>query len=88
MVLTPLLDHYALESLRPDLILLDLVMPGQSGNELLPKLLDLKLSPTPVIFIMSMRSHVERVKNSIGLGADGYLVKPIPATVVKHLWYV
>jgi len=60
---------------KPDLILLDIILPEKPGFEILE---ELKKSPDtkdiPVI-IMSMLSNVEDIKKGLRLGADDYFVK-------------
>ncbi|MCY3814632.1 MAG: response regulator [Gammaproteobacteria bacterium] len=62
---------------RPQLVLLDLLLPGRDGLELLqevPELADL-----PVIFI-SGYGRDETVARAFELGADDYIVKPFSPT--------
>lgn len=65
-----------LEKESPDLILLDLVMPKISGDELL-KLIrkNLKTMDTPVI-ISTVRRETSSLVNLLNLGATDYLMKP------------
>ena len=60
------------ESLDPDLILLDLNMPGMNGLETLDKLREKSLSGRIVVF--SVSNHEEDVVTALKRGADGYLV--------------
>ena len=55
---------------RPDLILLDLMLPGLSGEELLPK-----LKGIPVI-VLSAKADVGGKVNLLRSGADDYVTKP------------
>jgi len=55
-----------------DLILLDIMLPGVSGFELMDYIRPTK---TPVIFITAKHEVSDRVKG-LRLGADDYLVKP------------
>ncbi|HBI8157594.1 TPA: two-component system response regulator NarL [Escherichia coli] len=61
------------ESLDPDLILLDLNMPGMNGLETLDKLREKSLSGRIVVF--SVSNHEEDVVTALKRGADGYLLK-------------
>ena len=62
--------------LRPDLVVLDLVMPGRSGHEVLFELRrDPLLSETPVIVCTATRKTMND-RLAIELGADRYLEKP------------
>ncbi len=55
-----------------DLILLDIMLPGANGYELLEQI---RPTGTPVIFITAKGSIAERVQG-LKAGADDYLVKP------------
>ncbi len=59
-----------LERQRPDLILLDLMMPGLSGEEVLPH-----VSGVPVI-VLSAKAGVEDKVNLLLSGAADYMTKP------------
>ncbi len=64
-------------SFRPDLILLDIVMPGMSGFEVCRRI---KATPetrlTPVVLITGLSETEDRIKG-INAGADDFLSKPI-----------
>lgn len=61
-----------LENDRFDLILLDIMLPGANGYELMEYIRPLE---TPVIFITAKGSLEDRVKG-LHMGADDYIVKP------------
>ena len=61
-----------LENERFDLILLDIMLPGADGFELMEYIRPLEI---PVIFITAKKSVEDRVKG-LKMGADDYLVKP------------
>lgn len=61
------------EQLDPDLILLDLNMPGMNGLETLDRLREKDLSGRIVVFTVS--NHEEDVVSALKRGADGYLLK-------------
>ena len=60
----------------PDLLLLDLMMPGVDGFEVLKLLRQDFLSPRLPILILSARTGTEDKIQSLQLGADGYICKP------------
>lgn len=57
-----------------DVIILDLIMPGGSGEEILTNM-RLKKNQTPVIVLTAIDDVVTKAK-LLNLGADDYLVKP------------
>ena len=59
-----------LSSRRPDLILLDLMLPGLSGEELLPLIKDI-----PVIVVSAKAEVSDKVDLLLG-GAADYITKP------------
>ena len=60
-------------ALKPDVILLDMVMPGESGIEVLPKLL--KESPESKVLVLSMQDDPSYVREAFAAGATGYVLK-------------
>lgn len=59
---------------RPDLVLLDMSMPGRDGLELTPKLTEMNSIP---FISLTAYSEKEMVENAKQAGAIGYLVKPV-----------
>jgi two-component system response regulator NreC len=60
-------------ALKPDVMLLDVVMPGESGIEVLPKLL--KESPETKVLVLSMQDDPNYVREAFAAGAAGYVLK-------------
>jgi two-component system response regulator NreC len=58
---------------KPDVILLDVVMPGRSGIEVIPDLL--KESPETKILVLSMQDDAAYVREAFAAGASGYVLK-------------
>lgn len=66
----------------PDLILLDVMMPGMSGHDVIRELKhDAETRDIPVIFLTAM-SSVEDEKIGLDLGAVDYIIKPISPPIV------
>jgi two-component system phosphate regulon response regulator PhoB len=66
----------AAASERPDLLILDLMLPGLSGYEVLGELRRRpELTEVPVIVLTARRDEADRVKG-LELGADDYVTKP------------
>jgi two-component system, NarL family, response regulator NreC len=60
-------------ALVPDVILLDVVMPGESGIEALPKLK--AEAPQAKVLVLSMQDDPRYVREAFAQGADGYVLK-------------
>jgi two-component system response regulator NreC len=58
---------------NPDVILLDVVMPDQSGLEAIPTLLH--EHPDTKILVLSMQDDPRYVREAFGAGASGYVLK-------------
>jgi two-component system phosphate regulon response regulator PhoB len=65
-----------LETLQPDLIVLDVMLPGQDGFDLCRQIRQTgKLARTPVIFLTARSDEVDRVLG-LEIGGDDYMTKP------------
>jgi CheY-like chemotaxis protein len=64
---------------RPDLILLDILLPGMDGFEVCRRL---KGSPEtkgiPIVFLTALGEEKD-VQQGLALGGDGYIIKPFNA---------
>ncbi|MCI8514557.1 MAG: response regulator transcription factor [Lachnospiraceae bacterium] len=66
----------ALEGERPELVLLDIMLPGTDGVELLRRMkATVHLMDIPVIMATAKGAEYDKIQ-SLDLGADDYLVKP------------
>jgi len=69
---------------KPDLIVLDIYMPGRNGWSLLSQLrAEDKIANTPVIMLTS-EDHAKSVELAYELGATSYLTKPIQPDRLKR----
>ncbi len=66
------------------LILSDINMPGMSGLELLDKIKKTYEKPPPVVMMITAYGDEENKNTAFGLGADGFLTKPIDFTILKE----
>ncbi len=68
-----------------DVILLDIIMPGMDGIELLTKIREEELSPKSVIIMLT--NQADDYDKAKSLGADGYIIKAttIPSEVVEKV---
>ena len=73
------------QSVSPDLVLLDLMLPGLSGSQVLGKLRGEMSSDVPVI-ILSAKDGLSDKVALLDIGADDYIVKPFePDEVVARI---
>lgn len=75
---------------RPDLIILDIEMPGMSGLEVCQELKELEQTRRIPVIMLSARTKKEEIILGLQIGADDYLTKPmcspeILARVDAHL---
>lgn len=74
-----------MEGQHPDLILLDLMLPGLSGEELLQKIRTEQNCDIPVL-ILSAKGDMRNKVNLLKTGADDYIEKPFePDEVVARI---
>ena len=64
---------FELRAHKPDIVLLDVVMPGRSGIEVIPELL--KESPETKVLVLSMQDDPAYVRQAFAAGAKGYVLK-------------
>ncbi len=71
------------ERFRPDLIILDIMMPGMSGTDVCAKIRS--KSQVPIILLTARGEEMDRLLG-FALGADDYLVKPFsPRELVSRI---
>lgn len=69
---------------RPDLVLLDLEMPGLDGYDVLRRLRqDARLGATRVVAVTARAMQGDR-EQALAAGFDGYITKPINAVEVRR----
>jgi DNA-binding NarL/FixJ family response regulator len=62
--------------LKPDLVVLDVLMPGMSGLEVVDKILE--VSPASKVVLLTGSESEEDLLTAIKAGASGYIVKDTP----------
>ena len=75
---------------RPDLVILDLFMPGMDGLEVCRALKDISLEHPPSILIQTTSTNDNHLAEAFSLGAADYIVKPsqevdLAMRVITHL---
>ncbi len=70
----------------PDLILLDVMMPGMDGFEVTRRLRDMKITATIPIIMFTAKTQVDDKVQGFESGADDYLTKPThPAELIARV---
>lgn len=73
------------EGFSPDIIILDIIMPGMDGLELLETIRKEKLAEKSIVIMLTNQGdELERARS---LGVDGYIVKAttVPSDVVEEV---
>jgi len=70
------------EEFKPDVVLLDMVMPIQDGLETIPKILD--ITENTSILVVTAYSDSDKIVKAINLGAKGYLLKDTTSEELVH----
>lgn len=72
----------AIAERQPQLVLLDIMMPGMSGYEVLEKIRQTKsMEELPVVMLSALSANND-ISQASGLGANDFLTKPV---VMEHL---
>ncbi len=74
------------ESPAPDALLLDIVMPGMTGFEILEAVKRENLAATSKVIVLSNQGQESDIASAKELGADGYIIKAsaIPSEVFSE----
>jgi len=71
---------------KPDVLILDIIMPDIDGIELLETIRKEKLVPNSVVIMLTNESNWDRIEKAKSLGIKSYIVKAttIPSEVVEE----
>lgn len=70
------LSRYLREQARPDLLLLDVMLPDGNGFDILAQLRGRPEFSTLPIVLLTVKAELVHIRNGLALGADGYITKP------------
>jgi two-component system response regulator (stage 0 sporulation protein F) len=68
---------------QPDLILLDMKLPGMDGMQILRKFREVGSKAT--IMMMTAYSELDTVREAVRAGADGYFTKPFDILAMRDV---
>ncbi|MGC9031418.1 MAG: response regulator transcription factor [Minisyncoccia bacterium] len=76
-----------LKEKKPDLVLLDLILPGIDGFEVLKRLKEEDIVPSLPVIILSNLGQREDIEKGLNLGAKDYLIKAhfTPDEIIKKI---
>lgn len=78
------------EKEKPDVVILDIIMPGLHGFEVLQRIRQNPMLDQTVVVMTSAKSYKPDIEAAKKMGADDYCIKPadfdeLVATVANHL---
>lgn len=73
------------KSWRPDCVLLDLMMPGKSGWEVMDEMADEEARVGVPVFVFTAKDDPEAKKEARRRGASGYILKPFEAKELARI---
>ena len=62
----------------PDVILLDIGLPGLDGHAVAKRIRDMNLPNAPILIAVTGRDEAEDTRRSCEVGIDMHLIKPVP----------
>ena len=74
----------AAKNLKPDMILLDVMMPGMSGFDVLKELKADEETKSIHVILVSGKESNENEAKGYSLGATDYIQKPFDESIIKH----
>jgi CheY-like chemotaxis protein len=75
------------DGFHPDIVLLDIVMPGMDGFEILSALRKGNLVPGASVIMLTNQGQLSDIEKAKSFGIDGYIIKAttIPSEVVEEV---
>jgi len=70
---------------KPRLVLLDIMMPGMDGLEVLSALKNDKTTKDIIVFMLTVKGMMRDVERAFSIGADNYITKPFDPENLGHI---
>jgi DNA-binding NtrC family response regulator len=74
------------EEIRPDIVLLDMIMPGMEGTEVLKKIKEFDFDTSVVM--VTVVAEQNKAKKTMELGAFDYITKPVDLNYLENVLMV
>jgi DNA-binding NtrC family response regulator len=74
------------QEVRPDIVLLDMIMPGMGGTDVLKKIKELDFDTSVVM--VTVVAEENRAKETMELGAFDYITKPVDLNYLENVLMV
>ena len=68
---------------KPDIVFVDIIMPGMDGIELSRKIRD--MNPNQIIIVISASNDIQKISESIEIGVNSFIQKPIDTKKIIEL---
>ena len=75
-----------IQEVRPDIVLLDMIMPGMGGTDVLKKIKQLDFDTSVVM--VTVVAEENRAKETLELGAFDYITKPVDLNYLENVLMV
>lgn len=73
-------------ALKPDLIVLDIMLPDISGFDVCAKLKEKTALSATIVVVLSVKDNIEDITRAFHVGADDYIIKPpLPELLTRKI---
>lgn len=75
------------EGYNPDIVLLDIIMPGMDGFDILSSIRKDNLIPNAIVIMLTNQGQLNDIEKAKSFGINGYIIKAttIPSEVVEEV---
>ncbi len=73
----------AVEAFKPHIVLLDMIMPGMGGADVLKEIK--RVDPTVGVIMVTVVTNQNKAKETLDLGAYDYITKPVDLNYLENV---